>query len=80
VRYDPENKPGVANLLSIYSSVTGESFEEIEKEFRRPRLRRLQARRGRRRGRALRPIREESERMMADKAYLESVYRDGAER
>ena len=26
----------------------------------------------------LRPIREESERIMADKAYLESVYREGA--
>ncbi|MEG1190732.1 MAG: tryptophan--tRNA ligase, partial [Oscillospiraceae bacterium] len=28
----------------------------------------------------LRPIREEAERLMADKAYLETVYRDGAER
>ncbi len=28
----------------------------------------------------LRPIREEAERLIADKAYLESIYRDGAER
>ena len=28
----------------------------------------------------MRPIREESERLMGDKAYLESVYRDGAQR
>ena len=28
----------------------------------------------------LRPIREESERLMADKAYLESIYREGAQR
>ena len=28
----------------------------------------------------LRPIREESLRLMKDKAYLESVYRDGAQR
>jgi tryptophanyl-tRNA synthetase len=62
VRYDPENKPGVANLMSIYSSVTGESFEEIEKEFSGRGYGDLQARRGRRRGRALRPIREERER------------------
>ncbi len=27
VRYDPVNKPGVANLMSIYAAVTGESFE-----------------------------------------------------
>ncbi len=26
VRYDPENKPGVANLMTIYSAVTGKSF------------------------------------------------------
>ena len=29
---------------------------------------------------ALRPIREEATRIMADKAYLESVYRAGAEK
>ncbi len=29
---------------------------------------------------ALRPIREEAERMIADKAYLQSVYTDGAQR
>ena len=28
----------------------------------------------------LRPIREETERLLADKAYLEGVYRAGAER
>ena len=33
VRYDPANKPGVANLMTIYSAVTGKSFDEIEQEF-----------------------------------------------
>ncbi len=33
VRFDPENKPGVSNLMSIYSAVTGKTFEEIEAEF-----------------------------------------------
>ena len=28
----------------------------------------------------LRPIREEAERLTADKAYLESVYKDGAQK
>ena len=28
----------------------------------------------------LRPLREETERLLADKAYLESIYRSGAER
>ena len=33
VRYDEKNKPGISNLMSIYSSITGKSYEVIEKEF-----------------------------------------------
>ena len=33
VRYDKEAKPGVSNLMAIYSTITGKSYEEIEKEF-----------------------------------------------
>jgi len=33
VRFDAENKPGISNLINIYSSLTGMSIEEIEKEF-----------------------------------------------
>ena len=31
--YDSENKPGISNLMNIYKSVTGKTFEEIEQEF-----------------------------------------------
>ena len=33
VRYDEENKPGISNLINIYSSLTGKKIEEIEEEF-----------------------------------------------
>jgi tryptophanyl-tRNA synthetase len=33
VRYDVAAKPGVSNLMQIYSVATGKSFEEIEREF-----------------------------------------------
>ena len=33
VRFDPANKPGVSNLMQIYSVATGRTFEEIEAEF-----------------------------------------------
>ncbi len=29
IRFDPENKPGVSNLLNIYSALTGRTVEEI---------------------------------------------------
>ncbi len=33
VKYDKENKPGISNLLSIYSIFTGKSIEELEKQY-----------------------------------------------
>ena len=47
VRYDLANKPGVSNLMSIYSACTGKTFDEIEARIRRQGLRRVQARRRR---------------------------------
>jgi len=33
VKFDPENKKGISNLINIYSAVTGKAIKEIEKEF-----------------------------------------------
>ena len=80
VRYAPEEKPGVANLMSIYGACTGKSFEEIEKEFAGRGYGDFKKYVGEAVVEMFRPIREESERLIADKAYLESVYRAGAEK
>lgn len=80
VRYDKAGKPGVSNLMNIYSTVTGKSFEEIEKEFEGKGYGVFKPAVGEAVIETLRPIREEASRIMKDKAYLESVYKDGAER
>ena len=80
VRFDPENKPGVSNLMSIYSAVTGSSFESIEAEFAGQGYGAFKPKVGEAVIETLRPIREESQRLLKDKAYLESVYRNGAQR
>jgi len=80
VRYDKENKPGVANLMNIYSTITGKSFEEIEKEFEGQGYGKFKPVVGEAVIEHLRPIREEAERLIKDKAYLEDVYRQGAEK
>ena len=80
VRFDPENKPGVSNLMSIYSAVTGRSFEEIEAEFAGCGYGKFKPMVGDAVVEHLRPIREETTRLLKDKAYLESVYRDGAQK
>ncbi len=80
VRYDPENKPGVANLMNIYSAVTGKSFDEIEREFDGKGYGAFKPAVGDAVIETLRPIREEAERMIADKAYLQQIYTEGAQK
>ena len=80
VRYDPEHKPGVSNLMTIYSAVTGKSYDEIEEEFSGKGYGAFKPAVGEAVIETLRPIREEAGRVMKDKAYLESVYRSGAEK
>ena len=80
VRYAPQEKPGVANLMQIYSAVTGKGFDEIEREFDGMGYGKFKPAVGEAVVEALRPIQEEARRIMADKAYLEGVYRAGAEK
>ena len=80
VRYDPEHKPGVANLMTIYSSVTGKTFQEIEQEFDGQGYGVFKPAVGEAVVELLRPVREETVRLLGDKAYLEGLYRAGAEK
>ena len=33
IKYDMENKPGISNLINIYTSLNGKSISEVEQEF-----------------------------------------------
>lgn len=66
--------------MSIYSAVTGKSFEAIEAEFDGKGYGAFKPVVGETVVEMLRPIQEETRRLLSDKAYLESVYRAGAEK
>ena len=34
VKYDPENKPGISNLINIYSTLSNMSISEVEEKFK----------------------------------------------
>ena len=70
----------MSNLMTIYSACTGKSFQEIEAEFAGCGYGKFKPAVGEAVVETLRPIREEATRIMKDKAYLEQVYRDGAEK
>ena len=70
----------MSNLIQIYAACTGKSFEDVEREFDGKGYGVFKPAVGEAVVETLRPIREETERLLADKAYLESVYRAGAEK
>ena len=80
VRYDKAAKPGVANLMNIYSTLTGKTMPEIESEFAGAGYGVFKPAVGEVVIEHLRPIREEALRLIKDKAYLNDVYIKGAEK
>ena len=80
IHYDKENKPGVSNLMQIYAAATGKTYSEIEAEFAGQGYGAFKPAVGEAVVELFRPIREESARILRDRAYLERVYRDGAAR
>ena len=70
-----EGKDGVNNLMTIYSAVTGKTFEQIENEFAGKGYGDFKAAVGEAVIEELRPIRERYERLIKDRAYLEECYR-----
>ena len=78
VRYS-EDKPGVSNLMTIYRAFTGNSFEDIEKEFVGKGYGDFKVAVGEACADGLAPVREEFARLIADKAHLEEVMKTGAD-
>ena len=80
VRFDPENKPGVSNLMQIYSSITGLKMEEIEKEFENSGYGDFKTKVAETVVAKLEPIQREYKELLENKEYLEKIYTEGANR
>ena len=78
VRYS-EDKPGVSNLMTIYRAFTGKSYEDIESEFAGRGYGDFKLAVGEACADGLAGVRGEFDRLIADKAYLESVMKSGAD-
>ena len=80
VRFDAAEKPGVSNLMTIYGSFTGKSNAEIEAEFAGRGYGDFKLAVAETTADALAPVQAEYDRILADKAYVDAVLKDGAER
>jgi len=79
VKFDPENKPGVSNLMQIYASITGKTMEEIEKEFENRGYGDFKMTVANSVVYKLKPVQEKYKQILEDKEYLEKIYTKGAE-
>lgn len=74
-----EGKDGIMNLMSIYGAFTGKSMDEIEREFSGVGYGDFKLAVGEACADALSGVQNEFARLSADKAYLESIMKEGAE-
>ena len=75
-----EGKDGINNLMSIYSTVTGKSFDDIEKEFDGKGYGDFKLAVGETVADALAPVRAGYDRYISDKDYLKKCARENAEK
>jgi tryptophanyl-tRNA synthetase len=80
VRYDPQEKPGVSNLLEIMSVATGEPIESLERRFEGAGYGDFKAAVGESVVELLTPIRESFEALRADERELQRLLAVGAEK
>ena len=80
IRYDPENKPGVSNLLSIIAAMSGQEIDSVVSDLQGQGYGALKNRCTEVVLDTLLPIQAEHARLMADKGYLQSILDENAQR
>lgn len=79
VRFNPETKPGVSNLMQIYSSITSKTMQEIEKEFEGHGYGDFKTKVAEAVIEKLEPIQKKYKEILDNPKYLEKIYTKGAE-
>ena len=79
IQFDPVNKPGVSNLLAIYTTFTGKTLPEAEAEFEGKGYGHLKTAVADAVIEELTPIQNEFKRLVSDEAYIRRIMEDGAE-
>ncbi len=80
IRFDTENKPGVSNLLGIYSAVSGTSIDKLVSEFSGKGYGDLKTAVAEAVLAVIEPIRDRANELLADQAELDRLLGVGADR
>ncbi len=75
-----EDKPGISNLLNIYGAVTGKTPQDAEREFSGYGYGKFKEAVAEAVINEIKPIQEKYKELSADKSYIDSVIKNGAEK
>ena len=75
-----DEQPGVKNLIDIYRACTGKSAEEVVKEFADRGYGEFKMAVGESVVSVLKPLQEEAARLEKDKAYIDGIIKNNAEK
>ncbi len=78
IKFD-ENKPGLANLMNMYSAMSGDSINTIESEFEGKMYSDFKHTLGELTVETLKPVQAKYDEIISDKSFLENVLKNGAE-
>lgn len=79
-REGDDTKAGINNLMTIFSAVTGKSYDEITNDYAGKGYGDFKGDVAEAVVEHIKPIRAEYDRLSSDKAYLEGIYKSGAEK
>ena len=78
--FDEVNKPGISNLITIYSAVTGNNVDEIQNEFAGKGYGDFKGAAADATVEYLRPMRERAQELLKDESELISILNKGADK
>lgn len=80
IKYDAKAKPGVSNLLTIYSSFSGKSIQEIEKKFKGKGYADFKKSLAELLAESLEPFRKKRKELLQREVYLKEILEQGRKR
>ena len=78
ITFDEEQKPGVSNLLMIQSAITGKTVAQLVESYAGKQYGHLKVETGEIVVSAIQPLRDETDKLMKDRTYLDKILKSGA--
>lgn len=80
IKFDPENKAGLSNLMSIYSVLSGKTMEQLEADYQGKMYGHLKVDLADLVVSTLKPVKEKYDELMKNRDHLDALMKSGADR